>query len=298
MYKSKVLSLLVSSLLFISCTEPTQNYFADLPQNVKQKDSNDQKTNEDDNPKAKVTDEKDDYICDPLNKPNSEDLVKKNGISAKLYSSSKEFDTVKKYINTQNEVHNNLFFKQLNIPTRMFDQGFPRQDGTPLKNQRGNPLIENFALQFKSNIELSSEQEEGYYNFAILSDDGAVLKIAKDQKNNEEVLINQDEVTPTKMGCSTRNVHLDHKTSLPIKLEYFQGPRYHIALVLMWKKSDSKAHTLDPSCGTGGAWHFFEPSKDQKGVAGERYQNLLDRGWKPVPAKNFHLEDNQINPCS
>jgi PA14 domain len=103
-----------------------------------------------------------------------------------------------------------IYAKGLNILPRDFTEGFPGI----------TDRVEWFALDFTGRFYVS---KPGNYRFALASDDGSKLSI--DQK----VVINNDGIHATE-GKETRiklagGVH-------SIRLSYFQGPRYHLSLML------------------------------------------------------------------
>ena len=194
-----------------------------------------------------------------------------------------------------------LFFNQLNVPTRMFDQGFQTQNGTALLDPQGNTLYEWFMLHFETNIRLSFADSPGNYQFAVLSDDGSIVQI--NQGTGYEVLINNDGVTASRLGCATQTVSMDATTSLPMKLDYFQGPRYNIALVLLWRRIPDTACGLttpfvDPMCGQSGNDVYFDPTQVPS-VPTDNWIQLLDRGWNVLNPANFYLPTTVVsNPCA
>lgn len=103
---------------------------------------------------------------------------------------------------------------KLDVPTRVFDSGFPGI----AKN-----VIENFAIRFTAKLKITEAKE---YTFKLNSDDGSKLYI-----NNQLVINNDGLHSPlVKTGKITLAAG-----EYPIAVEYFQGPRYHIALQLYWQ---------------------------------------------------------------
>ncbi|HYX32703.1 MAG TPA: PA14 domain-containing protein [Oligoflexus sp.] len=106
-----------------------------------------------------------------------------------------------------------LCLKQLDITDRDFKEGFPGVDG----------LIEWFGLdiRFKLNVPVT-----GDYEFALNSDDGSRLVI-----DGHEVIDNDEQHEQRQkiaVVALTAGLH-------EVRLPYFQGPRYRIALELKWK---------------------------------------------------------------
>jgi hypothetical protein len=104
-----------------------------------------------------------------------------------------------------------FYAKEINIPTRAFEEGFP---GVTDK-------FEWFGVVYEGTIIAPAT---GTYTFKITSDDGAVLYI----DGNE--IVDGDGVHAPKSYTGT--VELVEGQQYDFLLKYFQGPRYHICLVL------------------------------------------------------------------
>lgn len=106
-----------------------------------------------------------------------------------------------------------LCLKQLNITDRDFKEGFPGVDD----------LIEWFGLDIRFKLQVPVT---GEYEFALTSDDGSRLFI-----DGHEVIDNDgqhEQRQKTAIIALTSGMH-------EVRLPYFQGPRYRIALELQWK---------------------------------------------------------------
>jgi PA14 domain len=102
-----------------------------------------------------------------------------------------------------------LYTKSLNIAPQDFSRGFP---GLP-------NLTEWFAIDYQATIWIS---EPGKYRFQLMSDDGSKLYI------DEIQIISNDGVHPPR----TMEAEVTLKRgSHPIRISYFQGPRFQLALV-------------------------------------------------------------------
>jgi hypothetical protein len=103
-----------------------------------------------------------------------------------------------------------LYTTALNIPQRDFEEGFPGI----------TDRFEWFAIDYTGRFWI---EKPGPYRFSLTSDDGSRLYI------DGEVVINNDGLHAplTAEGLVTLSEGL-HR----IRLSYFQGPRFHIALVL------------------------------------------------------------------
>lgn len=103
-----------------------------------------------------------------------------------------------------------LYTTELNIPARRFDAGFPGV----------NDRNEWFAIRYEGNLEVSTEAD---YEFRLVSDDGALFYI------DNTLIIDNDGIHPP--SEKRQAVHLT-KATHSMRVDYFQGPRYDIALQL------------------------------------------------------------------
>lgn len=113
----------------------------------------------------------------------------------------------------------------LDIPKRSWTKGFPGVDD----------LVEWFGIQFKGKI---YAEKDGVYEFRVLADDGSNLYI-----NGKKVVDNDGiHAVRTRKGKIelTKGWH-------NITVDYYQGPRYHIALQVSWKHNDDhKCLVIEP----------------------------------------------------
>jgi hypothetical protein len=192
-----------------------------------------------------------------------------------------------------------LFFSQVNVPTRLFSSGFPSATGVLLRDQQNQVLTEYFALRFKSILRLGSGERSGLYQFAVLSDDGAVLKLDTDG-NGLKTVVDNDGWHPSRFACGTEAVSLDTSSLIPLQLEYFQGPKYHISLVLLWRElplNATSAQFADSACGitSNDRWFDYSTTPPTPKTA---WTGILSRGWKVLGHENFVLPYEQPeNPC-
>ncbi len=253
-------------------------------------------------------------VCDPLGGNGSGSISAQNGLFASLSYIPNgyvgEYNGVEDFIQKSTPISANIYFSQLDVPTEMFTQGFSTGNGNLLSDPQGNPLIEFFALQFQSVLQLSANDQPGFYQFAVISDDGAIMYLEDNNVGNNDAssqsvdnsyveFINDDGDHPSQMSCASGAIYFDETTQIPMKLDYFQGPRYNIALVLMWRKIDNNnCNALDDiACGQIGNDTFFDPSTVPS-TPTPLYNGMLQRGWKPLSAGNFALPGTVApNPC-
>ena len=103
-----------------------------------------------------------------------------------------------------------IYTTSLNVWPQHFDEGFPNV----------TDRFEWFGIEYTGRIWI---EIPGPYRFSLLADDGAKLYV-----NNQMVIDNDgvhESVAVSGGATLTRGVH-------EIKVDYFQGPRYTVALVL------------------------------------------------------------------
>jgi hypothetical protein len=236
-------------------------------------------------------------VCDPLDGSHQAPAEANLGLKAQLYTVPKgtSYRKVDEYIEKGTLSSQSLFFTDLNVPTRMFTEGFNNSlTNSAVKDDAGEKLIEYFGIRFTSNLRLPANLEEGEYELAVLSDDGAQVKVKID--NQWQLIVDNDGNHPTRMGCSSQLITFTRDTLLPVEISYYQGPRYHISNVLMWRKVSTAG--ADSQCGLLGNNMYFNPNSNSEPQTA--YQNLLSRNWSVVPAESFVLDfekDGDFNPC-
>jgi PA14 domain len=103
-----------------------------------------------------------------------------------------------------------IYTPSLNIPPQDFREGFP---GVTKRT-------EWFAIDYKGRFWVETP---GEYKFSLLADDGANLYI-----DERKVIDNDGNHAPRESAGTIKLGHGAHD----IRVSYFQGPRYHVALVL------------------------------------------------------------------
>jgi len=132
-----------------------------------------------------------------------------NGLVGKIYllpdstSMLPDFDTLP-------ALKNKIYTKTLNIPDRDWSEGFPG-----LRDR-----FEYFGIQYKGNIRVLKESS---YNFRLVSDDGSKLYI------DDSLVVDNDGIH----GDNAQSGIIFLKQGMhTMRLDYFQGPRFEIALQL------------------------------------------------------------------
>jgi hypothetical protein len=103
-----------------------------------------------------------------------------------------------------------IYTPYLCVPLRSFDEGFPGI----------TERFEWFAIDYTGRFWFSAP---GIYRFALASDDGSILYI------DGKKIIQNDKVHPVIEKMSKVTLKSGAHT---IRVSYFQGPRFHVALVL------------------------------------------------------------------
>lgn len=219
-------------------------------------------------------------VCDPWGGENPPSI--ENGVKATLFYKTTQqprYYNVIDMITRTRMSEQTLFFTDLNVPTRLFQNGFATQTSEVVKDDSGQKLVEFFGLKFNTDIVLGPNDTEGLYEFAILSDDGSRMKA-----NGQEIIVNDGD-HPTRMGCSTTTFNMTRSSRIPVEILYYQGPRYHISHVLMWRKTTVAQAGHDSQCGQMGNNYFFDP--DHGSIPMAPYNGLIARGWRPLVKENF-----------
>jgi hypothetical protein len=246
-------------------------------------------------------------VCDPFG--TTSPVVPATEVGHGLIASLKYLDdsmprytTVGDYQKYGLPVDANFYFFQLNVPTRYFTQGFQNQNGMSLSKPDGTILYEYFSLHYESQLLLPKGMGTKKYQMGVIADDGTVLRV--NQGVGYTTWVNNDGTHPTRFACAKKALQLNDQQGLPITVDYYQGPRYNIALMLMIREwtddtaSGSSFNPNDPFCGAEGNDLFFDyqtiPSQPKA-----NFQALLSRGWQVVPAEYFYLPGNPPppNPC-
>jgi hypothetical protein len=240
-------------------------------------------------------------VCDPMG--GGGNATAKQGIKAELYYRSQGQPIYRKaqdYIDHTTKASQNVFFTEMFVPTRLFSLGFSTQTSEVLKDDQGQTLIEYFGLKMNTTIRLAPNDAEGVYEFALLSDDGSVMRI-KENGNWVEAIGNDGDHS-TRFGCSTKRITMTRDTKLETEILYYQGPRTEIANTLMWRKlSDAQAAGQDSACGATGQTYWFDYLHGSTPTV--NFNSLFLRNWNVVSAGNFYLpeestETTQYNPCT
>lgn len=122
-----------------------------------------------------------------------------------------------------------ILLENVNIPMRSWDTGFPGLLAD---------VDEWFAIRFQGFLDIA---EAGSYAFQTCSDDGSRLWVYGE--GGRVAVVENDSTHP--MQCRDGRIDLP-AGRIPIHLDYFQGPRTEIGLVLSWQPPGTSEWTVVP----------------------------------------------------
>ena len=107
-------------------------------------------------------------VCDPMGgEVGTQDLVE--GLHAKLWhltADQPHYNKVQDYFDYGHPSNQDIFFSEVNVPTRIFSEGFPTLVGDTIKTDDGQNLVEYFAMEFDGGLRLGPDDPEGEYELA------------------------------------------------------------------------------------------------------------------------------------
>lgn len=235
-------------------------------------------------------------VCDPFG--GGAIVSQDNGLDGRLYYLAPElprYTKVADYIQAGTPVDSRLILNKIDVPTRRFEDGFVTQEGKVLATPKGETLYEWFALRLNSSIRLALKDKPGNYQFALLSDDGSVMRVKQD--GVWSTLIDNDGFRSSALKVADRPIYFDGNTELPIEIDYFQGPRTHIAIMLLWREWPENGSGAEPLNGRAGNDLYFN-SNVKPSAPQQAWFDLISRGWNVVGAENFFLPaTSKPNDC-
>jgi hypothetical protein len=261
-------------------------------------------------------------VCDPL--AQGKILKPSNGIKVQIVDGTGYNPRSLSAFENMPIIYEEVYLSQISVPTRKFDEGFMLSSGAFLENATGGKLLEWFKIQGEGQIILDPlVDSEGFYELALIADDGAKLQIDSDEDGIYEDLLNYGSVTSPRFICGTNFIRFQYNKPLKFKFEYFQGPKYHLSFNLLWRKvrdvnaADLPAISLLPGeqdleCGKSGANRYFDPALKSAPTAlfnsltnpSQSFVPLSNGGlrsvggWKIIRPENFILVENESNPCN
>lgn len=171
-----------------------------------------------------------------------------------------------------------IYTRTLDVSTRSFSSGFPGV----------SKRIEWFAIVFRTRMHIRTA---GRYRFTLRSDDGSKLYV------DGKLVVNNDGTHPPR----SRSGHIDLQPGThTVEVQYFQGPRYHVALQLFWTPPGGKREIFGKSGGLrtpgvrpppkppAAVWGYLSVSANDVRIAGATQVALIMDSSGSMRAK---LED-------
>lgn len=247
-------------------------------------------------------------ICDPFSNPNNNSNQNQGntqdqnkGLIGELYYqpilNSSGSNKVDDFIKTTLKKSESLFLSDLNIIENNSINGFKKLNKATLFDSNGNKINQNFALKLNSNILLNSTDSEGLYEFALISNNGSVLKLKSGNIDTpDEILIDNDGDHDPKLACSLKTVKLRQNVQMPIELSFYQTQLNNLTHVLLFRPYNPNIRP-EPLCNQSGKGVFFNPANAKPLKA---FNDLMARGWKVLQNSNFKITQNKFdyNPCT
>ncbi len=174
-----------------------------------------------------------------------------------------------------------VFLNRLNVEPRYWTSGFSSSDVGLLKTSSGETLVEWFSLAMESSLIAATPNENGHYVLAVHSDDGSRVSVDTNGDGTFETLVNNDGDHASQCQSASTPIEIRTDRPLPIRIDYYQGPREAIALMLMWKKVDG------PQSVNNGCPGFQRLNWDTFNIG----------PWSVIPARNFVLPAGRTNSC-
>ena len=274
-------------------------------------------------------------VCDPFGKRQSGGA--ENGLVGSLFylpEGLKDSKYSAEYFRKHGRLADaSIYVSELNVPTSKFSGGFVDINGKAVRTAGGRLIDEAFAIRFKSTLKLAQNDKAGYYQLAVLSDDGSRVRI--DEGRGLRTLVKSTGPLKPRLSCAKRAIRLEKGEALPINVDYYQGDNHQMALTLIWREvaapknqenigknnkedrddvfedlanlTDTKedetdddledASLHDSACGKGGRDFFFDPDQDPSAPR-EAWLRLIARGWRVIGPENYVLpKEMGKNPC-
>lgn len=251
-------------------------------------------------------------ICDPFSNPNNNSNQNQDntqgqtqghiqGLIGELYYqpilNSNGSNKVDDFIKSNLKKSESLFLSDLNIIENNSINGFKKLNKATLFDSNGNKINQNFALKLNSNILLNFSDSEGLYEFALISNNGSVLKLKSGNIDTpDEILIDNDGDHDSKLACSLKTVKLRQNVQMPIELSFYQTQLNNLTHVLLFRPYNPNIRP-EPLCNQSGKGVFFNPANAKPMKA---FNDLMNRGWKVLQNSNFKITQNKndFNPCN
>lgn len=190
----------------------------------------------------------DNLICNPFGGPAPGDDEPADparaGLIGHLFEGEDNWNEIDRYLASGYRHPEAIYFSNFNVPVRSFSEGFI-MGSEPLKDRQGDRLIEWFGIQVKGYTVLPPAKTAGAYHIATLSDDG--VRVLIDGRS----IVNNPRTHAVTLDCANEVVEFQPGDEKTFELQYFQGPRHHIALMVFIKKVNNPGSFSTGNCASG-----------------------------------------------
>jgi hypothetical protein len=205
----------------------------------------------------------------------------------------------------------NLFISAINFPAMYFSQGFlDSSTGVAVKDAGGNMLTEYFGFRLQGQF-VTADWPAGDYQIASLTDDGSILTMSRAKGDGSDFVINNDGMHSMKLGCSNSVVHVTAQSKFAFAMDYMQGPRVTIGLMLLYRPVSLSGDAQEPLCGlhTEDDTYFRDHDDNKNPIVAEPQSAYLQLtgafdkstgsgGWTVIESDHYNLPENASNPCA
>jgi hypothetical protein len=230
-------------------------------------------------------------VCDPFTNPSATCTSSSPGLKGSLWyepaatvAAQGGWTQLSTFFSQGTNANITLILSQLNIPTENFSAGFPIGNGQYLSDLSGNKLVEWFAIQVDGVLKLAPGDAPGDYEFATLSDDGSILYLRDTTSGQLVPRVLNDGAHSTRLACIDTAVTMDSTSQIPMRLQYFQGPRTEIALRMLYRP---KSATPESLCGSSSGFFVSTGTGIPSYPEGASMTQLYGDGWKVLTANQF-----------
>ena len=157
------------------------------------------------------------------------------------------------YFSNPQWITQQVLFQSLDVPDQYFTQGFPSGTGTGVLS-----VDSYFAMDVTGVFHLAPGDTAGYYQFAVIADDGAQLLVNSGDSSSGQMLVDDEkpasynngtclaQTQASRMSCtsvwgdqtagSVQTVYLTPGQVIPLEVKYWQGPGQALSLIVMYDK--------------------------------------------------------------
>jgi len=161
---------------------------------------------------------------------------------------------------------------EINTAPRFYDKGVVGREQETIQDPRSNKeLLEYYLIKYEGLLEIKDPSMNGEYEFALVSDDGVLLKL------NNKTVIKTNLYHSPRMDCMEKSIRVKVNKPIKIDLYYHQGMKNHVANMLVWRKVKTINTSSEVSC---------HNKKIASSYCGKNIWNtkpLFNEGWEVVP---------------